>query len=56
MSLEGTSYLNDLPHSLLMEGAKYLGILHSLLKDYPMDTSMDYDWARGFSSEAISGK
>ncbi len=54
--IEGQAYLNDLPHSLLMESVKYLGILHSLLKDYPMEKSMDYDWAAGFSSEAISKK
>ena len=54
--IEGKSYLNDLPHSLLMESAKYLGVMHSLLKDYPMEISMDYDWAVGFSSEAVSQK
>ncbi len=54
--IEGQSFLNDLPHSLLMESAKYLGIMHSLLKDYPMEKSMDYNWAASFSSEAISQK
>ena len=39
-----------------MESAKYLGVMHSLLKDYPMEISMDYDWAVGFSSEAVSQK
>lgn len=54
--IEGESYLNDLPHPLLMESAKYLGMLHTLLKDYPMDISMDYNWAAGFSSEVVSQK
>jgi Ser/Thr protein kinase RdoA (MazF antagonist) len=54
--VEGKSYLNDLPHSFLTESAKYLGILHTLLKDYPMEVSMDYDWATSFSSEAITQK
>ena len=54
--IEGKSYLNDLPHSLLMESAKYLGIMHSLLKDYPMEKSMDYNWAKSFSSDTILKK
>ena len=54
--IEGKSYLNDLPHSLLTESAKYLGIMHSLLMDYPMEKSMDYNWAKDFSSEAVSQK
>ncbi len=54
--IEGKSYLNDLPHSLLLEEAKYLGLLHSLLKDYPLEKGMDYDWAKGFSSDAVSSK
>lgn len=54
--IEGQSYLNDLPHSLLKESAKYLGIVHSLLKDYPMEVSMDYVWALGISAETISKK
>ena len=54
--IEGKSYLNDLPHSLLTESAMYLGKMHALLKDYPMERSMDYEWAMGFSSEAVSQK
>ncbi len=54
--IEGKSYLNDLPHPLLIKGARYLGKLHALLKDYPMEISMDYEWAKGFSSEAIAEK
>ncbi len=54
--IEGQAYLNDLPHSLLKESAKYLGIMHSLLKDYPMEVNMDYEWASVFSTEAISQK
>ncbi len=54
--IEGQTYLNDLPHPLLKESAKYLGIMHSLLKDYPLEVSLDYEWARGFSSDAISQK
>ena len=54
--IEGQSYLNDLPHPLLMQGAKFLGLLHVLLKDYPMEVNMDYAWAAGFSREAIANK
>ena len=54
--IEGQAYLNDLPRSLLKESAKYLGIMHSLLKDYPLEVSMDYEWALGFSSDAVSQK
>ena len=54
--VEGRTYLNDLPHALLMKGAGYLGKLHALLKDYPMETGMDYRWASGVSSEAASKK
>ena len=54
--IEGQTYLNDLPHPLLTESAKYLGIMHSLLKEYPMEVSMNYEWARGFSADAISQK
>ena len=54
--IEGKTYLNDLPHALLTEEAKYLGVMHSLLKDYPMERSMDYSWAKGFSSQGISQK
>ncbi|WP_026527532.1 phosphotransferase [Butyrivibrio sp. VCD2006] len=54
--IEGKSYLNDLPHSILIQSAKYLGKLHMLLKDYPMEKTMDYNWAKGFSNEAISQK
>ena len=54
--IEGQAYLNDLPYSLLKESAKYLGIMHSLLKDYPMEESMNYEWASGFSADAVSKK
>ena len=54
--VEGQAYLNDLPHSLMKESAKYLGIMHSLLKDYPMEVNMDYEWASGYSAETISQK
>ena len=54
--LEGQTYLNDLPRPLLMESAKYLGMMHSLLKGYPMEVSMDYEWAKGFSPDAVSRK
>ncbi len=36
------------PQLLLIKGARYLGKLHALLKDYPMESSMDYEWAKGF--------
>ena len=54
--LEGESYLNDLPHELLKESAKYLGLLHSVLKDYPMETRLDEKWAASISADAISKK
>ena len=54
--IEGQTYLNNLPHTILKKSAKYLGIMHSLLKDYPMEVSMDYEWASGCSSNAISQK
>ena len=54
--LEGESYLNDLPHELLKESAKYLGILHSMLKDYPMESSLDEKWAESISVESVNKK
>lgn len=54
--IEGQTYLNDLPHSLLKKSAKCLGIMHTLLKEYPMEVSMNYEWAKGFSVDAISRK
>ena len=53
---EGKTYLNNLPHAILMKGAGYLGKLHTLLMDYPMETEMDYRWASGISSEAVARK
>ena len=54
--VEGRSYLNDLPHALLMKSAGYLGRMHSLLKDYPLETEMDYRWAESISAEAVARK
>ncbi|WP_022763407.1 phosphotransferase [Butyrivibrio sp. AD3002] len=54
--LEGKSYLNDLPHNLLKDSAKYLGVLHSILKDYPMESSLDEKWAASISVEAVNKK
>ena len=54
--LEGKSYLNDLPHDLLKDSAKYLGILHSILKDYPMESRLDEKWAESISVEAVNKK
>jgi len=54
--LEGQTYLDDFPRTLLPECAKYLGIMHSILKDYPLEVSMDYDWAKKVSKDAISKK
>ncbi|SFC73215.1 phosphotransferase [Butyrivibrio sp. YAB3001] len=54
--LEGKSYLNDLPHKLLKDSAKYLGILHSVLKDYPMESSLDEKWAESISVDAVNKK
>ena len=54
--LEGESYLNDLPHDLLKESAKYLGILHSVLKEYPMESSLDEKWAESISVDSVNEK
>ena len=54
--LEGRSYLNDLPHELLKDCAKYLGILHSILKNYPMESRLDEKRAQSISAEAVSKK
>ena len=54
--LEGESYLNDLPHELLKDSAKYLGILHSTLKDYPMETRLDEKWAESISVDSVNKK
>ena len=54
--LEGISYLNDLPHELLKDSAKYLGILHFMLKDYPMESKLDEKWADSISAEAVNKK
>ncbi len=47
--VSGETYENELPHSLLLESAAYLGRLHQLLKDYPLKTDMDDKWVQGFS-------
>lgn len=47
--IEGQTYLNDLPKPLFKESAKYLGMLHTALKDYPMERGMDEKWLDGFS-------
>lgn len=54
--VEGQTYPNDLPRPLLRECAKYLGILHAILKDYPLAVDMDYGWAAGISKDAVARK
>lgn len=55
--ITGKTYLNDLPRSLLLESAKYLGMMHRYLKDYPMKMDMDHEWVKqAFSSKEFSGK
>ena len=54
--IEGETYLNDLPHPLLMESARYLGMLHAALKDYPMERGMDGKWLESFSVKAAVAK
>ena len=54
--VEGQTYPNDLPRPLLPECAKYLGILHAILKDYPLAVDMDYGWAAGISKDAVARK
>lgn len=54
--ITGSTYLNDLPHSLLLKSAKYLGMMHCCLKDYPMKTDMDHEWVERLSVKELSGK
>ena len=54
--VEGQTYPNDLPRPLLPECAKYLGIMHAILKDYPLAVDMDYGWAAGISKDAVARK
>ncbi|MBO4767371.1 MAG: phosphotransferase [Lachnospiraceae bacterium] len=54
--IEGRTYLNDLPKELLPECAKYLGMLHALLRDYPMEKGMDEAWAESFAAEDAAVK
>lgn len=54
--LEGKSYLNDLPHYLLKDSAKYLGLLHLALKDYPLETELGEKWARSISVQSVIDK
>ena len=54
--IEGETYMNDLPHELLRESAKYLGEMHNCLKGYPMKTSMTPEWAEKYSAEEATGK
>ena len=51
--VDGKTYLNDLPHSILMRGAALLGRLHTLLKDcpVPLERDMDEAWADSISLE-----
>jgi len=54
--IEGETYLNDLPKPLFKESAKYLGMLHSALKDFPMERGMDEKWLASFSVEDAVAK
>ena len=54
--LEGKTYLNDLPHALFKDSAKYLGILHTALKGYPMESRLDEKWAESISADAVNKK
>ena len=54
--IEGETYLNDLPKPLFKESAKYLGMLHTALSDYPMERDMDEQWLAGFSVEDAVAK
>ncbi len=49
--IPGHTYLNDLPRPLLWESAKYLGMLHRCLKDYPMKQELDGEWVNRFSAQ-----
>ena len=50
--IEGKTYMNDMPTQFLTQEAKYLGLLHKLLKGYPMKKSMQEKWVET-SDEAI---
>lgn len=53
--IEGQTYLNDLPHPLLLESARYLGRLHTALQGYPLKRDMDEAWLESFSvSDAVA--
>lgn len=52
----GKTYQNNLPHPLLLESAKYLGMMHRDLKDYPMKTDMDQEWVDRFSAKEFAEK
>lgn len=52
--ITGNTYQNRLPHPLLLEGAKYLGMMHRVLKDYPMKTDMNQEWVDRFSAKEYS--
>ena len=54
--ITGNTYQNHLPHPLLLESAKYLGMMHRYLKDYPMKTDMNQEWVDRFSAKEYSGK
>lgn len=54
--VDGQCYLNDLPRRYRKDCAKYLGMLHRILKDYPMETSMDEKWVEIATSANASEK
>ena len=54
--IEGDTYTNKLPHTMLIESAAYLGKLHNILKEYPMKKSMDEQWVKGFSANEASAR
>ena len=49
--IEGRSFLNDMPRRYMADCAKYLGLLHHILKDYPMENSMDESWLNNATAE-----
>lgn len=54
--LEGRTYVNDLPESLLTQSAELLGRLHRLLRGYDLPLEMDGGWLDGYSAEKAAAQ
>lgn len=54
--IAGQSFLNDMPKRYMADCAHYLGKLHVLLRDYPMEASLDDEWLASVSLQASTAK